>query len=344
MNPPTTSVVPPALAPALDVGLLLFRPDGALSFADSRAQALFGCKDVREVEQRLNGVRSGLTPQAPPRGQVEVQTTVGGRPRKLRLDLARMGEKGGEGFLGIVTDGDVMGALETDLRFATHLRAMSLVAVATAHDIRTPLHTIVLYLELLRNTLAERPEGNPAERQERYVEVIGSELQRLEAIMEGLLSQIRVDEERADRFDLHETVNELRSFLEPHCRKTRVEIRLEPAASPVVVEANKDSVRHALVHILVTSVEERSGEGAVDVSVSASDGVAVVSITGNLSGLSPAILSGEPKAEDAFGVERGLFAARRVVERLGGGIKLRSGAHGASTLEISLPLAAAEQG
>jgi signal transduction histidine kinase len=239
-------------------------------------------------------------------------------------------------------DGDMMRAMEADLRFATHLRAMSRVAVATSHDIRTPLHTIILYLELLRNTIAEKTQGSPAERQERYVEVIGSELQRLEAMMEGLLGQIRVTEEKVERFDLHELVSQLRTFLEPQCRKTRVEIRLEPAASPVVVQANKDSVRHALLHILATSVEAGSEEGAVDVSVLVSDGAAVVSIGGDLSGLSPAILDGEPRAEDAFGAERGLFAARRVVEGWGGGIKLRTGALGAASLEINLPLAAAE--
>src|SRR2546422_7711213 len=220
MDRPALGGTPFALDPALDVGLLLFRSDGALDFANGRAQALFGCKDLRELEERLDGVRERLTPalkRLTPRshlhGSVDVETTVEGHPRSLRLELSPVGEGGSEGFLAVVTDDDTMRALETDVRLAAHLRGLSRVSHATAHDIRTPLHTVVLYLELLRNTLGEAPEVDARARQERYVDVIGSEILRLEKMMETLLSQTRVSEDTMERFDLSETVRDLNAFL-----------------------------------------------------------------------------------------------------------------------------------
>jgi signal transduction histidine kinase len=346
------------LDPALDVGLLLFRPDGALDFANGRAQALFGCKDMHEVEQRLDGARERLTPalkrlipKSHLQGSVDLETTVEGRPRSLRLELSRVGDTGSEGFLAVVTDEDTMRALETDLRLATHLRGLSRVSLATSHDIRTPLHTVVLYLELLRSTLSGKSPGkseaNTPERQEQYVDVIASEVQRLERMLETLLSQTRLAEATTERFDLLETIRDLLAFLEPHCRRTRVQFLLKPADSPVVIEGNKDSLRHALLHILITSTEGCPAGSEMDLSVAAADAKAAVVLRGVGPGLSAEVLDGSggtPPTQRAFGPERGLYVARRVVERHGGSIKVRSGAKGAPTLEIRLPLAAAEVG
>jgi signal transduction histidine kinase len=356
MDPQYSGGQPFMLDPALDVGLLFFRPDGALDFANDRAQALFGCKDRHELEERLDGVRERLTPELKrlaPRshlqGSLDLETTVEGRPRSLRLELSRVGETGSEGFLAIVTDEDTMRALEIDLRLATHLRAVSRVSRATAHDIRTPLHTVVLYLELLRNTLSGKSQGKseadtPA-RQERYVDVIASEIQRLEGMLETLLSQTRLDD-KAERFDLLETVRDLHLFMEPYCRRTRVQVHLKPSDAPVVIEGDKDALRHALLHILITAVEGCPAGGEMDLSVATADAKGSVVLRGG-PGLSSEILDGSrgaPSTQRAFGPERGLYVARRVVERHGGSIKVRSGAKRAPTLEIQLPLAAAEVG
>jgi signal transduction histidine kinase len=241
-------------------------------------------------------------------------------------------------------DDATMRALETDLRLAAHLRGLSRVSLAAAHDIRTPLHTVVLYLELLRNTLGEAPEVDARARQERYVDVIGSEILRLEKMMETLLSQTRVSEDTMERFDLSETVGELIAFLDPYCRRTRVHVHLKPKEAPVVVEGNKDSMRHALMHILITAIEALPKEAEMDVDVSAVEDRAFVTLTG-AAGIPPEILDGSrgiPLPHHTLGAERGLYAARRVVERHGGSIKVRSGARSAAALEIQLPLAAAE--
>src|SRR5712691_160684 len=94
----------------------------------------------------------------------------------------------------LAMDDERLRALETDVRLATHLRALSRVSIATAHDVRTPLHTMVLYIELLRGTLAEGPGPDRQERQMRYLEVVSSELGRLETMLDNLIGQMRLGE------------------------------------------------------------------------------------------------------------------------------------------------------
>jgi len=245
------------------------------------------------------------------------------------------------------TDEGAVSALETDLRLATHLRALSRVSLATAHDIRTPLHTIMLYLELLRNTLASTPDEGKRASQERFVEVIRSELQRLEGMLEQLLSQTRVAEDKTERFDLAQTVRDTHAFLEPYRRRTRVEAALFAPDGPILVVGNRDAIRHALVHVLITAVEGTAAGEGLEMRVAAADGLATLGITGAAEGLSPQIIDGSrgdaPK-QAASGADRGLYVARIVVERHGGSIHVRSGARGTATLEIRLPLAAPENG
>ncbi len=240
---------------------------------------------------------------------------------------------------------DSLRVLETDLRLANHLRALSRVSLATSHDIRTPLHTVVLYLELLRNSLTDAPGEENKARQARFVEVIGSELSRLEGMLENLLRQTRIAEDKVERFDLSETAQDLYVFLEPYRRRARVEGRLKAAEEPLLVEGNRDSIRHALVQILIRAVEGTPEGGELDIQVASADGRATVVITGAEAGFPPHIFDGSRREVPmglALGAERGLHIARRTLERHGGTVRVRSGARGAATLEIQLPLAAAE--
>ena len=250
-----------------------------------------------------------------------------------------------EGPPHVMTDEDTSRALESDQRLAAHLRALSRLAPTTAHDMRTPLHTVVLYLELLRNTMAEPAGGDVKERQGRYVEVIGSELQRLEGMLDSILDQLRVTEDSAERFDLAETVRDLGILLDPYCRRGRVELR-RASDGPVHVQGNKDSLKQALLHILITSVEAIPADSPLSISVFAENGGAVVRVAGALPAIPSALLPGNEDPGDTTEAERGLRVARRVVERHGGSINAnaRSGTSDAATLEIQLPLAAAKIG
>ena len=251
------------------------------------------------------------------------------------------------GLVLAVTDEDTMRALETDLRLAAHLRALSRVALATGHDIRTPLHTMILYLELLRNTIAEPPGQDTRARQERYVEVVGSEIRNLEIMLEQLLNQTRVAEDRIERFDLVETVRDLHEFLEPHRRKGKIEFPWRAAGEAIPIEGDRGSIRHALVAILIAAIEATPQGRELNLGITAADGQARIAITGASADLVPAILGGtqgEPPKPRALGADRGLYVARRVVERHGGTIKVRSDASRVATLELQLPLAAAENG
>jgi len=241
-------------------------------------------------------------------------------------------------------DEEALRALEIDVRLATHLRDLSRVLVATAHDVRTPLHTMVLYLELLKNTMVEGPAPDRRERQERYLGVLASELQRLDGMLDDLIGQMRLGDGRSQRLDLAVTVKDLLAFLEPQRKRVRIEIAWEPPEDPLFVDIDRDQIRHALMHLLVIAIEATPEGQTLGVQVAARKGCATIRISGS-EALGARMREGsknEDEAQRLTGLGRELEVARRAVERHRGTLNVRSGASRATTLEIELPLSAVE--
>jgi signal transduction histidine kinase len=244
----------------------------------------------------------------------------------------------------LAMDDETLRALESDVRLATHLRALSGVSVASLHDIRTPLHTIGLYVELLRNTLAEGPAPDRQERQELYLGVLASEVESLDGMLNNLFNQIRLGKESPQRLDLAATVTDLLEYLGAEGRRIRIHIQWDPPAEPVFVDIDRDAIRHALTHLLVIAIEATPEGETLGIKVAARDGRASIGITGSAA-LGERMREGSKSKDEAqwlTGRERGLEVARRVVERHHGTITTRSGASRATTLEIELPLSAVE--
>jgi signal transduction histidine kinase len=243
---------------------------------------------------------------------------------------------------GSVLDDDIPGDLETDIRLATHFRGLAQVSIATAHDLRTPLHTVVLYLELLRASLTGPPDSETSTKQQRYLDVIASEVQRLEQMLEILWAQTRLADSKRERLDLRQALGDLASFLVPHARRTRVDLRLD-GEETVAIEGDRDALRHALLHMLLVAMAASPVGSELHLTVGTSGKSAVLTFAGgDLSPLLGIASTDAPPSHHALGPERGLYVSRRVVEGHGGSIKAHAGAGASSRLEVWLPLAAAE--
>src|SRR5262245_22739139 len=59
-----------------------------------------------------------------------------------------------------------------------------------AHDVRGPLNTILLNLELLRESLTKEDAPEQRPRQDRYLAVIGSEVHRLTGMLDSLFDEL----------------------------------------------------------------------------------------------------------------------------------------------------------
>jgi signal transduction histidine kinase len=153
-----------------------------------------------------------------------------------------------------------------ELRLATHLRTLSLLAPGIAHDLRAPINAMAFNLEVMRETLA-RAEGAAAgpgprnARLERYSEVLREELDRLHSRLETLLAYLLPTPLRRETIPLATVLREIETLVLPTARKRRISLtRIDPD-DLVHLPGGPGPLREALLQVAVAALAEVASGG-----------------------------------------------------------------------------------
>ncbi|MDX2165771.1 MAG: hypothetical protein SF182_01860 [Deltaproteobacteria bacterium] len=148
--------------------------------------------------------------------------------------------------------------LSDDAAWAARMRALAAFAPGYFHDLKGPLNTIVLRLELLRVV----PGGEAAEEKRRAsVAAIEDQVRRLDRLLQGWLLQTAPPASPAD-CDLRALVQDLAALATPAARKARVELALALPEEAILVRASAAGMATALLDLLrqaVTGSDPGSG-------------------------------------------------------------------------------------
>src|SRR5580704_11529241 len=103
---------------------------------------------------------------------------------------------------------------EANLRLRAQYTEIAQLAGGLAHEIRNPLSTMRLNLDLLAEDF-ENPETTRDKRVLQKIDRLRRETERLQDILEDFLRFARVQELRREPADLNAVVDDLRDFCEP---------------------------------------------------------------------------------------------------------------------------------
>jgi len=144
---------------------------------------------------------------------------LGAGGRTLVAQARRLDGAGGATLVLLSDPAALAGAAEALVQ-AQHLRTLTRISPAVAHDLRAPINAMVFNLEILKETVAAGKGAEPAgrERQLRYVGVLRDELARLHRELEIFLSQTSGRGDQTETLDLREPVAELVALLVPPAR------------------------------------------------------------------------------------------------------------------------------
>ena len=214
-----------------------------------------------------------------------------------------------------------------------------------SHDLRTPLTSIIGYVEL-----ALDDEGVPLdEERRRYIEVVARSSDRLLRLVDDLLLAARLQSGRfmlnLDDTDVESIVAETLDDIHARAELKGVSLFLA-ADGPIRIECDRRRVLQLLDNLVSNAVKFTPEGGRVDVRVERTlTGVAVeVCDTG------VGILAGEEEriferfyrsasavSDQVPGTGLGLFIARAIAERHGGNLVARRRDGGGSILRLELP-------
>jgi len=341
-----------ALSGALDVGVLLLKPNRDLDFASPLVCDLVGCTGSRELDARWKRLQPMLeealdcSVQAGPAGaQVDVDLPGDPRPRRLRLNLYRLDEDDCTGFLVLVKDRWVLEAVDTDIRLAAQLRSLARLYVTMAHDLKAPLNAMVINIELLQDTLDGLNRRGVRARQQRYVNVLKEEVSRLNQSIHMLLIQAAQPNEGPQRFDLRQLLLDLEALLTPQARFQNITFTVELPEHSVMLSGHRDRLKQAILNIAVNAFDAvpRAGEVFIQLQVQQLAARLVIrdSGPGIPAELLPKIGSMHFTTKDT-GTGGGLYTARSVVEAYGGNIEVDTQVGRGTSFHINLPLPSEE--
>lgn len=224
------------------------------------------------------------------------------------------------------------------------LAAIGKMAAHVTHEIRNPLSSIGLNIELLEEELAGAEGGGVSSEARSLLSAITREVQRLEHLSEEYLRVARLPEPRMEAEDLGGKIREIVSFARPEIERAGlgVHIDVEEHLPPALFDEGQ--IRQAVLNVLRNAREAMSDGGVIDVSVHAEGMSVVVAVEDRGAGIPDEVRA---RIFDPFfstkgeGTGLGLAITRQIVEAHGGSIACDPRDGGGTSFRLHLPIAPA---
>jgi signal transduction histidine kinase len=247
---------------------------------------------------------------------------------------------------GIVEKGRMQAEAEAQLDRLSQLDAAraELLAVVT-HELRTPLAVVRAYVDLLADAAASNAGGPTVDAVESWRAGATDQVTRLDRLVDSILASVRgegLTGLRRDPFDvvgsISNTVGTLALLL-----RTRA-VRWDAPSYAMVARGDEPRFRQVLEHLLDNEAKYAPPEQAVSIGVWRTADEIQVYITDDGPGVP--IEDWEVVFQPYVRVDRarsrgsgiGLFAARRLMEAMGGRVWIEKNGYGGSRFMVALPV------
>jgi signal transduction histidine kinase len=231
-------------------------------------------------------------------------------------------------------------ALERRAIQAERLAEIGSLTGGLAHEIKNPLSTVQLNLQLLQEDLT--PDNPGYSRLVSRIGTVHRETSRLREILDDFLRYAgRIELDRKP-VELNGLLEELVDFFTPQAQQQRVQLRLKKHPTPLVVPVDAKLIKQAVLNLLINGLQAMGdGGGELILSLAAQGKNAVIDVMDTGPGIPP------EQVERIFqayyttkkgGTGIGLAMARRIAEEHGGEIGVRSDVGKGSDFWIALPL------
>jgi signal transduction histidine kinase len=229
--------------------------------------------------------------------------------------------------------------LERRAREAERLAELGTLTGGLAHEIKNPLSTVQLNLQLLAEDLT--PDNPAYPRIVNRLRTVQKETSRLRDILDDFLryaGQLELDRRPTDLNDLLE---DLVDFFLPQAQAQRAKLRLRRSEDPLVADVDPKLIKQALLNLMLNSLQAMPEGGELILSAARQDGQALVDVIDTGKGIPPEAIN---KIFDAYytskkgGTGLGLAMTRRIVREHGGQLSVKSEPGKGSDFSLRLPL------
>ncbi len=252
-------------------------------------------------------------------------------PFKNRLGQPR-------GVVVITGDATERVRLSRELEESRRLAALGSFAAAVAHDIRTPLTSIQMNVQILRS----RAEISESDRE--YLDITLTEIDRLNRSVSEILEFARPVSLATEPVDVRELAADVVRTLQPVCSERGVSVSLSTGGDGETAPMDERLVRKVLVNLIDNAVDASPRGAVVELSAGVSGGHATFAVRDRGRGIDASQV--ERIFEPFFttrpdGTGLGLAIAQKIARAHGGEVRVESAPGEGSTFSLLLPSGAA---
>jgi signal transduction histidine kinase len=253
----------------LQDGLILFTKDSRIVLVSASAERFVGkqrgemlgltVEEVFNDSTRLGQIvlDAFALRQGVPQHEIELD-----RGRRIQLALDFIAEGGEQlGALLTMRDSESVRRIENEIELSRRLAAIGRLTSGVAHEVKNPINSIVVHLEVLREKLLQvDPETK------RHMDVIESEIHRLDRVVKTLIDFTRPVELKLNEIDLRLIVDDVVALAAPDAQRQGVNISAKLEAAPLTARVDADLIKQALLNVVLNGVQAMPRGGPLTVT------------------------------------------------------------------------------
>lgn len=241
---------------------------------------------------------------------------------------------------------------EQKLREAEKLAALTTLSAGMSHEIRNPLNSLSIHLQLLDRQL--RNNGVYDEGIRETVHIFSNEIKRLNEVIEVFLAAVRPSQPEFKLHNLYKLVTEPLTLMEPEFRENNIKLVLHEEGKWPLVEADSRQMTQVFINLLKNSIEAIVSQSAEERAGKTNEiNIRMARDKGNVKLLFEDDGCGIPEEDLAHifepyftnkpkGTGLGLMIVDRIVREHNGSITARSEPGEGTRIAVTLPVAAEE--
>lgn len=230
-------------------------------------------------------------------------------------------------------------AAEERARDAERLAYVGTLAGGLAHEIKNPLSTLYLNLQLLQEEW-QHPQTPKEIRLVKKLEILRNEAKRLEEALNDFLRFAKGEKPHLAECDVNALVDDLANFVEPEATRVNIRVRRNLDPSSPRCQADANLLRQALMNLVVNAKQAMPNGGELIFETRNDRDNILISITDTGEGIPPERLG---KIFEAYystkktGSGLGLATTKRIIESHHGTIAVHSEVGKGTQFTIRLP-------
>ncbi|MAG56647.1 MAG: two-component sensor histidine kinase [Planctomycetes bacterium] len=219
-------------------------------------------------------------------------------------------------------------------------------AAGLAHEIKNPLSTMNISLQLMLEDLSDRQQIASARLVPR-VEMLISEVQRLQRTLNEFLSLAREPDLELKERDPNALIEEIRVFIEPELSRQSIDLVTQVDRASRGLRVDPDLMRQALLNIIRNGMQAMEDGGTLTLQTRWSDDTFVIEVIDTGDGVADEI---RDRIFDGFFGTRpgstgiGLAITRQIIQLHGGDVTCESTVGVGTRFTVTLPVVGGEAG